>query len=63
MFEMAMARVCAIACGHEDAIDPDRLRHDPLMKVAVARCPPGGVPLASRSTISRLRMRRARPSG
>jgi hypothetical protein len=32
---MVMARVCAIACGHEDAIDLDRLRHDPLMKVAV----------------------------
>jgi hypothetical protein len=24
MFEMVMARVCAIACGHEDAIDLDR---------------------------------------
>jgi hypothetical protein len=33
MFDMVMARVCAIACGHEDAIDLDRLRHDPLMKV------------------------------
>ena len=36
MFEMVMARVCAIACGHEDAIDLDRLRHDPLMKVAAS---------------------------
>jgi Transposase DDE domain group 1 len=35
VFEMAMARVSAIACGHEDAIDLDRLRHDPLMKLAV----------------------------
>ena len=35
MFEMVMARVMAIACGHEDAIDLDDLRHDPLMKVAV----------------------------
>jgi hypothetical protein len=34
MFEMVMARVCAIACGHEDAIDLDRLQHDPLMNVA-----------------------------
>jgi Transposase DDE domain group 1 len=49
-----MARVCAIACGHEDAIDLDRLRHDPLMKVAVGRCPQRGAPLASQSTISRL---------
>ena len=54
MFEMVMARVCAIACGHEDAIDLDRLRHDPLMKVAVGRCPQTGEPLASQSTISRL---------
>ena len=31
MFEMVMARVVAIACGYEDAIDFDRLRHDPLI--------------------------------
>ena len=49
-----MARVAAIACGHKDAIDLDRLRHDPLMKVVVGRCPDSGAPLASQSTISRL---------
>ncbi len=54
MFEMVMARASAIACGYEDAIDHDRLRHDPLMKVAVGRCPESGAPLASQSTISRL---------
>ena len=54
MFEMVMARTSAIACGHKDAIDLDRLRHDPLMKVAVGRCPETGAPLASQSTISRL---------
>jgi Transposase DDE domain group 1 len=54
MFEMVMARVSAIACGHEDAIDLDRLRHDPLMKLAVGRCPDSGAALASQSTISRL---------
>src|ERR1700681_924907 len=54
MFEMVMARVSAIACGHKDAVDLDRLRHDPLMKVAVGRCPETGAPLASQSTISRL---------
>jgi hypothetical protein len=54
MFEMVMARVSAIACGHKDAIDLDRLRHDPLMKIAVGRCPTTGSPLASQSTISRL---------
>jgi hypothetical protein len=54
MFEMVMERVAAIACGHKDAIDLDRLRHDPLMKVAVGRCPDSGAALASQSTISRL---------
>ena len=54
MFEMVMARASAIACGHEDAIDLNRLRHGPLMKVAVGRCPETGAPLASQSTISRL---------
>ena len=53
-FEMVTARVAAIACGYKDAIDLDRLRHDPLMKVAVGRCPETGAPLASQSTISRL---------
>jgi hypothetical protein len=45
----ALARVSAIACGHKDAINLDRLRHDPLMKLAVGRCP-SGAPLASQST-------------
>jgi Transposase DDE domain group 1 len=54
MFEMVMARASAIASGHKDTIDLDRLRHDPLMKVAVGRCPEPGAPLASQSTISRL---------
>jgi hypothetical protein len=54
MLEMVMARAAAIACGHKDAIDLDRLRHDPLMKLAVGRCPQSGAALASQSTISRL---------
>jgi hypothetical protein len=54
MFEMLMARSSAIASGYKDAIDFDRLRHDPVMKVAVGRCPETGAPLASQSTISRL---------
>jgi hypothetical protein len=37
-----------------NAIDLDRLRHDPLMKIAVGRHPQTGAPLASQSTISRL---------
>jgi hypothetical protein len=54
MVEMVTARVTAIACGHEDAIDHNDLRHDPVMKVAVGRCPESGAPLGSQSTISRL---------
>src|SRR6202048_4486435 len=54
MFEVVMARASAITCDYEDAIDVDRLRHDPLMTVAVGRCPETGAPLASQSTISRL---------
>jgi hypothetical protein len=54
MFELVMARDAAIACGYEDANDLDRLRHDPLMKLAVGRCPQSGAPLAFQSTISRL---------
>jgi Transposase DDE domain group 1 len=61
MFEMLMARVSAIACGYEDAIDLDRLRHDSLMKLAIGRCPQSGEALASQSTISASRMHRARP--
>jgi hypothetical protein len=33
--ELVMARVAAIACGYEDGNDLYRLRHDPLMKIAV----------------------------
>jgi hypothetical protein len=54
MIEMVAARAMAIACGYKDAIDHDRLRHDPLLKIAVGRHPESGAPLASQSTISRL---------
>jgi hypothetical protein len=54
MLELVMARASAITCGYKDGNDFDRLRHDPLMKVAVGRCPETGEPLASQSTISRL---------
>jgi hypothetical protein len=54
MREMLMQRVSAIACGYEDTNDLDRLRHDPLMKLAVGRCPETGEPLASQPTICRL---------
>jgi hypothetical protein len=54
MFELIMARAAAIACGHEDGNDHDRLRHDPLLKIAVGRCPDTGAPLAGQATYSRL---------
>jgi hypothetical protein len=54
MFEMVMARSSAIACGYKDANDLSRLRHDPLMKITVSRCPQSGAALASQLTISRL---------
>jgi hypothetical protein len=54
MVELVTARAFAIACGYQDANDLDRLRHDPLLKLAVGRCPESGAPLASQSTISRL---------
>ena len=52
--ELIKTRVFAIACGHEDANDLDRLRHDPLLKLAVGRCPETGDPLCSQLTMSRL---------
>ena len=55
MFEMVMARSSAIACGYKDANDLSRLRHDPLMKITVSRCPQSGAALASQLTISRLK--------
>lgn len=51
--EIIGARVFGICEGYEDAIDHDRLRHDPALKMAVGRCPESGAPLASQSTISR----------
>jgi len=54
MVELVAARAFAIACGYKDGNDLDRLRHDPLLKLAVGRAPESGAPLASQSTISRL---------
>ena len=51
--EIIGARVLAICCGYEDAIDHDHLRHDPALKMAVGRCPETGAPLASQSTVTR----------
>jgi hypothetical protein len=54
LVEMIKTRVLAICCGYEDGNDLDRLRHDPLLKLAVGRCPESGADLCSQSTMSRL---------
>jgi hypothetical protein len=43
----------ATACGCEDADDPDALRHDPGLKLALGKPPTGPVGLASQLTMSR----------
>ncbi len=52
--EMLRLRVLAIAAGYEDANDFDRLRYDPIFKMAAGRSPAGGAPLCSQPTLSRL---------
>jgi len=52
--EMLRIRVLAIAAGYEDANDFDRLRYDPIFKMAAGRSPEDGDPLCSQPTLSRL---------
>jgi hypothetical protein len=52
--EMIRLRVLAIAAGYEDANDFDRLRYDPIFKMAAGRSPEDGDPLCSQPTLSRL---------
>ena len=51
---MIRARIHAIACGYEDADDPDTLRADPAFKLACGRLPETGADLCSQPTLSRL---------
>jgi hypothetical protein len=51
--EMLRLRMFAIAAGYEDANDFDRLRYDPVFKMAVGRPPESGDPLCSQPTLSR----------
>ena len=51
--DILRARIFAIACGHEDADDLDRLRLDPAFKLACGRLPDTGVDLRSQPTVSR----------
>ena len=52
--EMVRFRMFAIACGYEDADDCDRLRSDPLFKLAVGQAPESGRKLCSQPTMCRL---------
>ena len=52
--EILLARILAIACGYEDADDPDHLRADPAFKLACGRLPESGHDLMSQPTVSRL---------
>jgi hypothetical protein len=48
-------RVLALACGHEDLNDHDRLRDDPMFALATGR-DPGAGRLAGRNTLNRLEL-------
>ena len=50
-------RVFGIALGHEDLVDHDQLRHDPVLAVLAGKLEgrrPGCAPLAGKSTLNRL---------
>jgi hypothetical protein len=50
-------RVFGIALGHEDLVDHDQLRHDPVLAILAAKLEarrPGCAPLAGKSTLNRL---------
>ncbi len=54
LLDLVKQRVFQIACGYEDAIDCDDLRHDPGVKAACDRLPLSGPDLGSQSTMTRL---------
>jgi hypothetical protein len=51
--DLVAQRVFAIACGHPDGNDADRLAEDPIHKLLLGRDPIAGGRLASQPTISR----------
>ena len=51
--DLVAQRVFAIACGHPDGNDGDRLAEDPIHKLLLGRDPIDGGRLASQPTISR----------
>jgi hypothetical protein len=58
--ELLAQRIFALACGHPDANDADRLANDPIHKLLMGRDPVGGDSLASQPTISRFENRPGR---
>jgi hypothetical protein len=54
LVELIKTRAFAICCGYEDGNDLDRLREDPLLKLAVGGCPESDSDLCSQATMSRL---------
>jgi hypothetical protein len=54
LLDLVKQRVFQIACGYEDAVDCDDLRHDPGVKAACDRLPLSGPDLGSQSTMTRL---------
>ncbi len=52
--EMLRLRMFAIAAGYEDANDCNKLRDDPVFKMAVGRAPGSGEALCAQPTMSRL---------
>src|SRR3984893_16343126 len=51
--DLVAQRVFAIACGHPDGNDADRLADDPIHKLLLGRDPIDGTRLAAPPTISR----------
>ena len=51
--DLAAQRVFGIACGYEDGVDANDLRHDPVQKLLLNRQPADGAELASQPTLSR----------
>src|SRR5436189_4872717 len=57
--DLVAQRIFAIACGHPDGNDADRLADDPIHKLLLGRDPIDGGRLASQPTISRFERRAA----
>jgi hypothetical protein len=53
LVDLLRQRAYQIACGYEDCNDAEPLAGDPMLKVALGRCPESGRDLASQPTLSR----------